>query len=102
MALANAHAVLRSSQNLFHETSQSPNFLPGWAVVQDCTFTSNSAVGPGAGGLQIVNMGNIVVNGCTFQQASTVSCWFYVLVTLLGCCCHIHLAVALKACHSQY
>ena len=39
-------------------------------IVRDSTFKQNQVLGSGGGGMQIVNMGNIVIDGCTFQQAS--------------------------------
>lgn len=42
----------------------------GWVVVKDSNFSNNEVLGSGGGGMQIVNMGNIVINGCRFDQAS--------------------------------
>ncbi len=48
--------------------------LGGWVVVQDSIFTQNSVHGSGGGGaMQVVNMGNILINGSVFQQNQAVT-----------------------------
>ena len=41
----------------------------GWVWIQDSNFTNNHVFGSGGGGaVNIVNMGNIIINGCRYDQ----------------------------------
>lgn len=63
-------SVLKQQFKIYQKAD---NAAGGWVIVQDSTFTQNQVLGSGGGGMQIVNMGNIVVNGCDFQQVNSIS-----------------------------
>ena len=60
------------------ETAQGLNSIPaadsGWVWVKDSIFSGNSVHGKGGGGaLDIVNMGNIIINSSKFDQNQAIT-----------------------------
>ena len=60
------------------ETAQGSNSIPaadsGWVWIKDSIFSGNSVHGKGGGGaLDIVNMGNIIINGSKFDQNQAIT-----------------------------